>query len=198
MRAILVIRGVIGLWFAARLAALPSAPWDGTFDLLADYLIIDGALGFVVAILSLRRGVAGRMAREQNLAVVLLVDAIGRTASGIAVHIWPGIPGFPVTAALFIGIMAACTAMIGFTEGMLVVEEELVRTGHRRDRPQLAVGPVTLASIASVVFGLASFLLVGQPEYVHVLLVAYILAAAVVMLAMAWARRPSRQAARLQ
>jgi hypothetical protein len=199
MRAILIVRGVVGLWFAARLAAVPAASWDGIFDLLADYLIVDGALGFVVALASLRKGVIGGMTRERNLAVVLLVDALGRTTSGIAVHIWPGIPGFAVTAALFIGLMAVCTGMVGVTEGTLVVEEEVARHGRRHDRPQLAIGPVTLASIASVIFGFASFLFIGEPAYVHVLLVAYIVAAAAVMLAMSWARRRSpHPAARFQ
>jgi hypothetical protein len=109
--------------------------------------------------------------------------------SGIAVHVWPGIPGFPVTAVSFIGIMAICTAMIGVGEATLVAEEEVATHGRRHDRPQFAVGPVSLASIAAVTFGIASFLLIGEPAYVHMLLVAYIVAAAVVMFAMAWVRR---------
>jgi hypothetical protein len=199
MRAILVVRGVIGLWFAARLAGVPAASLDLIFELLADYLIVDGALGFVMALVLLRTDVIGGLTRERNLAIVLIVDALGRATSGIAVHVWPGIPGFPVTAVLFIGIMAACTGIVGFTEGTLVVEEEVARRGRQHDRPQLAIGPVTLASMASVIFGFASFLFVGEPDYVHALLVAYILAAAVVMFAMSWARRHSHQpAARFQ
>jgi hypothetical protein len=189
MGLILVVRGLVGLWFARQLAGVPAAAWERVFDVLADYLLADGALGFVMAIAELRRGIAGRMPRERTLAAVFLIDALGRTASGTAVHVWPGLAGFPVTAVAFIGIMGACTAIVGLTEATLVVEEEVARHGPRHDRPQLAVGPVSLASIVSVVFATAAFLLIGEPRYVHLLLVAYIAAASVVMLTMAWTRR---------
>src|SRR5205085_1244285 len=124
MRLTLIARGIVGLWFAAVLALIPSGSWDRMFDLLADYLIVDGVLALALAGLSLGEGVVGGMRREFQLGAVMLMDAVGRTVSGAAVHVWPGIPGFPVTAVLFIGIMAACTALVGFTEGQLIVAEE--------------------------------------------------------------------------
>ena len=194
MRLIHIARGIVGLWFAARLAMMPDGSWDRMFTYLADYLMIDGVLAFLVAGLWLREGVAGGMKREYQLGAVLLVDAVGRTASGVAVHVWPGIPGFPVTAVLFIGIMAACTAMVGVTEGRLIIDEEIARHGPRHDRPQLTVLPLTVASIASVIFGVVAFLSVGEPSRVQVLLTWYVFAAALAMLAIAWARQESKRA----
>lgn len=189
MRTILVGRGLIGLWFGARLAALPSNAWTRMFDLLADYLIIDGVLALVVSGLFLREATISGASRERNLGLVVLVDGLGRTTSGVALHVLPGIPVFPVAAVAFIGVMAVCTAAIGFSEAALVVEEESARHGPRHSRRQLPAVPVGLASIVALAFGGAALLTVDDPILFQPLLACYVVSAAAIMFGVAWSRR---------
>lgn len=191
MRLLLIARSLIGFWFAMRFAGIQNPQWESIFDLLADYLLIDGVAGMVVAVAFLRASVAGKASREWKLGAVLLVDGVGRLGSGIAVHQFPGLPGFPVTAILFLGVMAACTAAVGITEAVLVVAEERARHGHHDRRPQFAAIPVGLAAIASIVFGVAAIRAVEDVTRLHTLLTEFIVAASATVLATALSRHVS-------
>jgi hypothetical protein len=192
MGIMLAVRGMVGVVYAIRIGTTPPEAWTPMFGLLVDYLIIDGMLGFVVGALSIAEGVRRGRPRETDLGIVISVDAGGRIASGIAVHVWPGIPDFPVSAVAFIGIMAACTAMVGMAEARLTVAEEVARHGRRHERAQFAAWTVALSSAAALLFGVITFVEIGDPARIHSLLAAYILAAGGVMLGMAWSRRGRR------
>jgi hypothetical protein len=190
MGILLALRGLVGVLFAIRIGSTLPDAWTHMFGLLVDYLIVDGILGFGIGALSIAEGVRRGRSRETDLGIVISIDAAGRLASGIAVHIWPGIPDFPVSAVAFIGIMAACTTMVGLAEARLTVAEEVARHGRRHERAQFAAGTVALSSAAALVFGVVTFTQIGDPARIHTLLAAYILAAGAVMLGMAWSRRP--------
>src|SRR5581483_11846706 len=121
---IFVIRCLLALWFGGRIVALSGLASEETFDLLADYLLIDGLLGIALGVSYLRQAHARGARREWTLGVIFAADAVGRSLAGTAIHLWPGIAGFPVTAVVFIGIMAACTAAVGFGELVVAGEEE--------------------------------------------------------------------------
>lgn len=188
MRPVFALRATVSLWFAARIIAW-TAPGDETFDIFADYLIADGILGSILAGLLVREGVAAAARRERLLSVVVLVDALGRIASGGALHIWPGISGFPVTIVVFLGVMAVSTAAIGVSEATLVIQEEVARHGRRHSSPQLPTVPVALASLAAIGFALASIPAIDDPDRLRPLLGGHIASGGGVMLGMARSRR---------
>ena len=187
MRAILILRGLVGLWFAARFATGDLVTIGALLAQVADYLVIDGIIGFAVAGALYREGRHGKP-HLGSLGAVLLIDAAGRTTSGAAANIYPGIPDFPLTAALFVGMMATFTALLGFAEVGLVTEEEIGRLGPRHERPQFAVTPVLLSALASVAFGVA-LLFTANPPALRLLMGGYVASNACVMFAMAWTRR---------
>lgn len=188
MPLLLAARGLVGLWFGFRILQLAPSSWGVIFNLLADYLLVDGALALAVSVLFLREGTATDASRERNLGVVLLIDGLGRTVSGLAVHAWPGLPDFPVTATIFLVVMAVCTAAVGLTEATLVLREEAARHGRQHSAAQLPAVPIGAASIVSLIFGVGAVIVVGDPRLLHFLLAGFILSAGVVMLVMAWSR----------
>lgn len=188
MRAVLVARGLVGLWFGTRIFTTDAPLWGDTFDILTTYLLIDGLLGILLAVLSFREATVTKAQREWTFAFVLLIDGFGRVLAGIGVRIWPGLPGFPVTFVVAIGIMAACTAAVGLGEFTLVAEEEVARHGHRHEQPQLSVGPTAVASLVAILFGFFAMVSIGEPERARLLISGYVVFAGVAMLLMAVAR----------
>jgi hypothetical protein len=196
MRVVLLARGLIGLWFGTRIFTLHEPLWGATFDVLALYLLVDGVLGILLALLSFREATVTAAQREWTLAVVFLVDGAGRTLAGTSVRVWPGLSGFPVTAVIAIGVMAACTAAVGFSELTLVAEEEVARHGHRHSRAQLSAGPTAAASVLAILFGVGAVVSIGDPDRARTLIAAFVVATGVVMLCMAWSARARQRARR--
>ncbi len=189
MRTLLIVRGIIGFWFAIRFLGNPPGHWGGMFAVLSDYLVMDGVIGFAIAATLFRQGVGEHKPHLGSLGAVLLIDAVGRTTSGMALNIWPGIAGFPVTAVLFIALMAVFTAMLGVVEVGLIAEEDVARFGRRHARAQFSIPPVLLSSIASVGFGAAALFYAGDLPVLRLLLSGYVASAGLGMMAMAWSRR---------
>ena len=195
MGAFMIMRGMIGLAFSALLLTPLAADWGVMFKYLSYYLILDGTLGLCVATVLYRDSNAGAQTHLGSLAGVIFVDAFGRIVSGIAVQVWPGIPGFPLTAVIFIGLMATFTAVVGFVQAALIAEEEIARHGRRHARAQFSVPPVLLSALVSVAFGVAALLFMGEPRIVRLLLAGYFAAAGMVMLTIARARHRMVRAA---
>lgn len=193
MKAILIIRGAWSLVLAVQLARLTGVSWTDFLDNIAWYLVTDGPLAAAIGGLLLRESIARDRRREMVLGIAMLMDAIGRTASGIALMVWPGMGGFPVTAVLFIGIMAAGTAAVGLVEAWLTAREEVEQHGRHHARPQFMAGPVGLASLVSIAFGVAAITWIGSLDRLRMLLTGFVAAAGVVALAMAWSTRRMQQ-----
>ncbi|MEO8621445.1 MAG: hypothetical protein ABI625_10290 [bacterium] len=189
MRALLIIRGLVGLWFGARLLTNPAVNWSAVFALLSLYLIVDGVVGFGAALTLFGSSVREKKRHLGSLAAVLLIDAVGRTVSGLAVRMWPGIPYFPVTAVMFIALMAVFTTMVGFVEAGLIVEEDFARYGTRHAPPQFIIPPVLASAITSVLFGTAALFFAGNPAMLRVIIGVYVAIAGIAMLSMAFTRR---------
>lgn len=186
MSITLLIRGLVGLFFAAALAQASELSWEGYFGIVSRYLMIDGLIGAILGMTLLGDSVERQREREMVLGIVMLVDAGGRIASGGALLLWPGIAGFPVTAVMFVAIMAACTASVGLAEAWLTTREEVARHGRGHQAPQFVAGPVGLASLLSIGFGIAAVVSIGSPDRLRALLTGFVFAAAAVSLAMAW------------
>ena len=101
----LLARGLVGLFFAATLTRSTGLSWEGYFEVLARYLLIDGLIAALLGAILLRESLGEQREREMVFAVVMLTDAGGRTLSGVALFYWPGLSGFPVTAVVFIAMM---------------------------------------------------------------------------------------------
>ena len=188
MRGALIVRAAAGLWFALSIG-IGAPTWLRSVDLVGAYLRVDGLLGLLVAGLFAHEARRLDARREGVLAVVLAVDAAGRSLSGFAALVWPGLLEFPVTLAVFLGIMAACTAAVGLTEATLAIEEEVARHGRWHSRPQIAAGPVGVAAIASIGFGIAAIAFVGDPEVMRMLIIGHIVSVAAVMGGLAFSPR---------
>ena len=194
VRSALVVRALIGVWFAWRIAtAGPS--WLAASEALSGYLRLDGAMALVVAGFFLRESARRAAHREAVLALVLFVDGAGRSVAGLSTYMWPGLLEFPVTLVVFLAFMAMCTAAVGITESMLVVEEEVARHGRWHSRPQFSAGPIGLASVMSIAFGLAAIATMGNLDVTRKLLVAHLASVSVVMLSLAAAARKPSSAA---
>src|SRR5471030_2525035 len=141
MSILMLVRGLIGLWFGFHFFRAPATDWDGLFQLLADYLIVDGFAGLVLGGSLYVEAIRAGKSHLGGVGAVMLIDAAGRTAFGIAVHVWPGIPGFPVSALMFIVLMAVLSAVAGFAEAGIVVEEDVARFGRGHAAAQFAVSP---------------------------------------------------------
>ena len=192
MVMILLARGLVGLFFAATLTRSAGVSWDGYFEVIAQYLLIDGMIAALLGGMLLRESFGKQRERELALAVVMLTDAGGRFLSGAALWYWPGLSGFPVTAAVFVAIMASCTAAVGVVEAWLTAREELARHGRAHETPQFIAGPVGLASLVSIGFGIAAIISIGSPDRTRVLITGFVAAAAGVSFAMAWSAQRQR------
>ena len=188
MSYVLLIRGVIGLAFALSLATATGIGWEAYLAVLAWYLVADGLIATVIAATFMRESIMRQRTREMVLGVVLWADAGGRTLSGIALHLWPGIGGFPVTTAAFIGIMATCTAAVGVAEVLVTAREEIARHGSRHQPAQFMAGPVGIASVISIAFGVAAIAWIGEPDTVRQLISGFVGAAGILAIAMSWSR----------
>jgi hypothetical protein len=186
MRIILVLRAAVGVVFGLRLLLGTGLGWAAMFGELADYLVIDGVLAVIIAGALMRDGVGGSKNREMAVGAIVLADGLGRTVAGISVHLLPGLPDFPVTAVIFLGIMAGCTALVGLAATAIIGTEERARHGPGRPREQFPVGPVGLAAIAAIAFGVSTLVFLTEPEMIRPLVALYMIAGGVAMLAAAW------------
>jgi hypothetical protein len=188
MISTLVVRGLVGLAFAGYLLTFRTASPEAYYEILSRYLIVDGLAASVIGLALLAESVVTKRERELGIGIVVFVDAAGRMLSGVALTIWPGIAGFPVTAVMFVAIMAACTAAVGLVEAGLTAREEIARHGAGHQPPQIMAGPVGLASLVSTAFGIAAIAAIGSPETLQSLISCFVGAAGVVALAMGWSR----------
>lgn len=163
MRPMLFARGLIGLWLGVRIALLPANGWPRVYDMLADYLVLDGIVALLVSAAFVREGMRTGASRERTLGAMLFVDGAGRAVSGTALHAFPGISDFPVTAVLLVSVMAVCTALVGLSEAAMVVREEIERHGRFHARAQLPAVPIAAASVVSIAFGIAAMVALGDP-----------------------------------
>jgi hypothetical protein len=186
MGVILILRGLLGLLFGVYLGTAARLSWEEYFVVLAGYLVIDGLAGAVIGIALLRESFGKQRSREMILGIVVLVDAGGRITSGIAIHIWPGIAGFPVTAVLYVAVMAISTTTVGLAEAWLTTREEIARHGPDHQAPQFMAGPVGVTSLISMAFGVASIVFIGTSDIMRLLITGFVAGAGAVSIAMAW------------
>lgn len=186
MSVMLVVRGVLGLLFGVYLGKAAGLSWEEYFVVLAAYLIIDGLVAAVIGLALLRESFRNQRNREMVLGIVVLVDAGGRVLSGIAVHLWPGITGFPVTAVAYVGIMATSTSTVGLVEAWLTAREEIARHSRSHQAPQFMAGPVGLTSLVSMAFGVASIVFISTGDIVRFLISCFVGVAGALSIVMAW------------
>lgn len=188
MKIILILRAAVGVIFGLRVLLVTGLGWTGMFGDLADYLVIDGVLAVVIAGALMRDSIGASKNREMTVGAIVLADGLGRTTAGISVHLLPGLPDFPVSAVIFLGIMAGCTALVGLAATAIIGTEERVRHGPAHQRPQFPVGPVGLGAIAAIAFGVSALAFITDPEMIRPLVALYMIAGGVAMLTAAWPR----------
>ena len=160
LRVVLVARCLVSLalvWFFA--SAKPSTPPE-IMTGFAPYTFTDGVLALILAGLALSAG------WREDLAAVVAFGGSIRVAAALAIWYGPGIPYFPVTFVLYVGILAA----LGFVLGVL----ELGEAGRLRADVGWRPWNIVLAveGCATVLLAILAFFTIPEPIAVSRLLVA--------------------------
>lgn len=101
--------------------------WSRAFEGIAGYAAADGGIALLIAV---RLFCHRELAIPRSLALATAADGVVRVSAGSALGLFPGIPGFPVTAVIFLGtlgVWAGCLAVIA-----MVVRLRAIRRGHAR------------------------------------------------------------------
>jgi len=155
LRGILIARCGVALAFVGLLWATTPSP-GGLAKPFAWFAAADGLLALAtaacaVAVPILRGGFAS----------VVAVDGLLHMAAAVALWVGPGIPDFVVTLVLYAGLVAAFALYVGLLE---VAEARRLRRRIGRNPVSIAL---SIVGVASVAFGVATFLLHPRPELVR-------------------------------
>jgi hypothetical protein len=151
---VLLLRGIDHGAFAAWV--LNQRPgWTEIFDIGALYGLADGTLGLVTFALLLRGAPSGA---PRLLAMMTLLDAIGRLVAGVALRAFPGLPVVLTTAVPFFAAVGACVAGLGVV-AVTVWAIARVRGGRSWSFDTDALfDPLAAAALVSFVVGYALFM----------------------------------------
>jgi len=102
LAGVLLLRATDHALFAGWLISQQPG-WLETFRAGANFALLDGALGILVTLLivPLATSTSGRW-----LAMMTLLDGMGRLAIGVMLRAFPGLPVFVVTIVSFFGLIA--------------------------------------------------------------------------------------------
>jgi hypothetical protein len=147
---VLAGRAVVNALFALWLWNIKPS-WSEFFAGGASYLVMDGVLGVLAAII-LSFGVLGE-------APVLLTAATGgdgalRILAAVALWTFPGLPDFPVTAVAFFAIIGGCAVCLALVAVTIRIRVWRLRHLAHESTPLAMheeLDPVFLAGIVAVV-----------------------------------------------
>lgn len=110
LRLSLVARCVVSVALAWHFAAAgPSTPPE-IARAFAPYTFVDGVLALIVGGLVLSEG------WRKGLAAIAALGALVRITAALAIWYGPGIPYFPVTFVLYVGLLATLGLLVGLLE----------------------------------------------------------------------------------
>jgi hypothetical protein len=135
--------------------------WTDIFGAASVYVLIDGALALVMAF---QLAVHPR-ARSSFLLSITVADAVLLIAAGIALRVFPGLSGFPVTIVLLyaaVGVWGASLGGLAVTVAVISVEHDIHADHARRLRDHALFDPLAGAGLIAVAFAVYAFV-VGPP-----------------------------------
>jgi hypothetical protein len=169
----------VGLAFVGVLSA--TAPARGALvKPFGWFAAVDGLLALVTAACAVAVPVL-----RGGFASVVAADGLLHIAAAVALWLGPGIPDFVVTFVIYAGLAAAFAFYVGLLE----------IAAARRLRRRIGRNPVSIAlsilGIASVAFGVGTFLLHPRPGLVRWMLMAAAVIKGLALLAIALREWPS-------
>ena len=157
LRVALLGRCVLDFGFAWYLPRLRHSSPDVVANALASFALLDGIAAAVIAALSL----SARL--PSGIAALAALDALLRIVAGSMLHFGPGIPYFPITIALYLGILVAFAFAFGVAE---IVE---ARRLHREfGWSSLTIG-IAVAAAVTLAVPLVHLTIVTDPDRVPML-----------------------------
>jgi len=150
LRVVLLARCLLDLVFAVRIYRLAHPSTIDLSEAFAPFALLDGIAAFAVA------AVAFAAWLPRGIVILAATDAVVRLAAANALHFGPGIPYFPMTIVLYVGLLAAVALAFGIAEELEAREIE-----HELGRNPLSI---TLAIAGAATIGLA----VAQVALLHV------------------------------
>jgi hypothetical protein len=160
LRLVLLVRCVGCLLFAWALHGATPSTLAGLAEWFEPFAIVDGTLGLALAPLMLA------VSWGPGVAAVALLDGVLSVGWGAVLYWWPGIPGFPVSAVLFSGLLSALSGLIGVFQLTLAVQ---LRRRSGSTVLGLALGGL---GVAFVVLAILDFSVDVTPSALQTLLVA--------------------------
>jgi hypothetical protein len=138
-------RAVVNAWLIAFLVGHRTGSIPDLIELLSLFLIVDGALACVSAL------IAAVATPRLWVWLFAAVDGLARLALGSLVQLAPGIPGFPVTAVIYLGLVSVVICLDGITDIVGTVEWRSVIGGRWAHVVSVSLGLV-LITIGAVIF----------------------------------------------
>ena len=175
LRGVLLVRCALDLVFLWRIQRVASPSTVDLADAFAPFALFDGIAAFAVAIVAFVAWL------PRGIVVLAATDAIIRLAAANALYFAPGIYYFPMTIALFVGLLAASTLAFGVAE-MVEAREVAQELGRSRLSMELRI-----VGIVTVLLAAAQFALLHVVDSFEYLLTIGIALQAVTMLAVAMA-----------
>ena len=186
LRVALIGRCILDVAFVWYFARLTHASPSVVADAFAAFGLLDGIAAAVLAVLSVSAQI------PYGIAVLAATDAVLRIAAGSALHFGPGIPYFPVTLVLYLGILVAFA--FGFGVAELIEARRLER---EFGWSPLTVG-IAIAGAVTLVVPVAQMTIVPDLERLPLLFEIGVLLQAMTMLALAITLPKGFPAARLR
>ena len=147
LRAVLVARALLCAVVAWRIREVAPATASGLADLFREFVLIDGVLALIVALLVFttgwHRGVAG----------IAALDGLLRLGASFALVYGPGIPDFAVSFVLYAGLLAIFAMFFGVLD---VFEASRLRREPGRRRLALVL---TATGVGTIVLAVTMFIM---------------------------------------
>lgn len=160
LRAVLLARAAIDLGFAWRIGRISNPSPMDLADAFAPFALLDGLAACTLAVV----GFTARM--PYGIVVLAATDAVLRLVAANALHFGPGISYFPMTIALYVGLLAAFAFAFGVIESLEA--RELV---HEIGRKPISIA-LGVAGAATVALAVAQFAVLHDPSTFKQLLTA--------------------------
>ena len=173
LRTVLIVRCLLDLAFAWRVQGVADPSGIDLADVFAPFSLLDGIAALMVAIV----GFPARL--PPSIVLLAAADGTLRIAASAALHFGPGIPYFPVTAVLYVGVLAALGVAFGIGEEVAARQIE-----HEGGWNRLSIA-LAIAGAATVALGVTEFALLHSPRAFANLLTSGLAMQAMTMLAIA-------------
>ena len=150
------VNGSFMIWLLTFKPTWADIFWTGSF-----YAFADGTLGLLSGVLLARHL---PVSAPPVLVSMVLADAVMRVCAGVAIHVFPGIPYFPLTVVLFFGVLGAWAAAAG---AIAMIAWLTTHRHHakeeKRSRLHALFDPLSVAGLVALVVAVYS-IIAGPPS----------------------------------